>query len=89
MIHPSLAALDRTSSPAGVAFDADGNLLVAEWDTGRVSRIDPAGKRTTFAYGLSSPCSLTIGTDGPIYVALIPVMNIASRRRASPVCAAP
>jgi sugar lactone lactonase YvrE len=57
------------SSPVGMAFDAAGNLFVAEWGAGRVSRIDPAGNRTTFADGLSGPSGLTIGTDGTIYVA--------------------
>ncbi|RCS21793.1 hypothetical protein DUT91_21665 [Phyllobacterium salinisoli] len=57
------------SSPVGMAFDAAGNLFVAEWGAGRVSRIDPAGNRTTFADGLSGPSGLTIGPDGTIYVA--------------------
>ncbi|RAH95408.1 serine/threonine protein kinase [Acuticoccus sediminis] len=52
-----------------MAFDATGNLFVAEWGAGRVSRIDPAGKRTTFADGLSGPSGLTIGPNGTIYVA--------------------
>ncbi|YBV94556.1 NHL repeat-containing protein (plasmid) [Phyllobacteriaceae bacterium JZ32] len=57
------------SSPVGMAFDAAGNLFVAEWGAGRVSRIDPAGNRTIFADGLSGPSGLTVGTDGAIYVA--------------------
>lgn len=36
---------------------------------GRVSRIDPQGRRSTFAEGLSGPSGLTIGSDGTIYVA--------------------
>ena len=56
-------------SPVGMAFDATGNLFVAEWSAGRVSRIDPAGNRTTFADGLSGPSGLAIGPDGTIYVA--------------------
>lgn len=57
------------SSPVGMAFDAAGNLFVAEWGAGRVSRIDAAGNRTTFASGLSGPSGLAIATDGTIYVA--------------------
>ncbi|WP_439497697.1 NHL repeat-containing protein [Bosea sp. (in: a-proteobacteria)] len=57
------------SSPVGMAFDAAGNLFVAEWGAGRVSRIDPAGNRTIFADGLSGPSGLTIDPDGMIYVA--------------------
>ena len=30
-----------------MAFDAAGNLYVAEWGAGRVSRIDPTGHRST------------------------------------------
>lgn len=57
------------SSPVGMAFDAAGNLFVAEWGAGRVSRIDATGNRTTFADGISGPSGLTIGSDGTIYVA--------------------
>ncbi len=60
---------DGFSSPVGMAFDAAGNLYVAEWGAGRVSRIDPAGNRSTFADGLSGPSGLAIGPDGTIYVA--------------------
>ena len=60
---------DGFNSPVGMAFDAAGNLFVAEWGAGRITRIDPAGNRTTFADGLSGPSGLTIGPDGTIYVA--------------------
>jgi glucose/arabinose dehydrogenase len=57
------------SSPVGMAFDAAGNLYVAEWGARRISRIDPEGVRSTFADGLSGPSGLAIGADGAIYVA--------------------
>ncbi len=57
------------SSPVGMDFDSAGNLYVAEWSAGRVSRIDPQGNRSTFADELSGPSGLTIGPDGSIYVA--------------------
>lgn len=60
---------DGFSSPVGMAFDAAGNLYVAEWGAGRVSRIAPDGKRSTFADGLSGPSGLAIGPDGAVYVA--------------------
>lgn len=60
---------DGFSSPVGMAFDAAGNLYIAEWSAGRVSRITPDGKRSTFADGLSGPSGLAIGPDGAIYVA--------------------
>ncbi len=43
-----------------MAFDATGNLYVAEWGAGRVSRIDPRGRRSTFAEALSGPSGLAI-----------------------------
>ncbi|WP_374254155.1 NHL repeat-containing protein [Xanthobacter sp.] len=57
------------SSPVGMAFDKTGNLFVAEWSAGRVSRIEPDGKRTTFADDLSGPSGLAIDAEGNIYVA--------------------
>ncbi|WP_406736602.1 NHL repeat-containing protein [Thioclava sp. GXIMD4215] len=57
------------NSPVGMAFDSTGNLFIAEWSPGRVSRIDPAGNRSIFADGLSGPSGLAIGADGTIYVA--------------------
>ncbi len=56
-------------SPVGMAFDKSGNLYVAEWGAGRVSRIEPDGKRTTFAGDLSGPSGLAIDAEGNIYVA--------------------
>ncbi|MHC1551619.1 NHL repeat-containing protein [Phyllobacterium sp. K27] len=60
---------DGFSSPVGMAYDATGNLFVAEWGAGRISRIDPDGNRTTFADGISGPTGLAIGSDGTMYVA--------------------
>ncbi len=57
------------SSPVGMAFDRAGNLFVAEWGAGRISRITPDGARSTFADGLSGPSGLAIDTEGRIYVA--------------------
>ena len=52
------------SSPVGIAFDKSGNLFVAEWSAGRVSRIAPDGKRSAFAGHLSGPWGLAIDTEG-------------------------
>ena len=52
-----------------MAFDRGGNLFVAEWGAGRISRIAPDGARTTFADSLSGPSGLAIDADGSIYVA--------------------
>lgn len=60
---------DGFNSPVGMAFDTGGNLYVAEWGAGRVSRIAPDGTRSIFADGLSGPSGLAVGPDGAIYVA--------------------
>ncbi|MFC3058534.1 NHL repeat-containing protein [Paenirhodobacter populi] len=60
---------DGFRSPVGMGFDAAGNLYVAEWSAGIVSRVAPDGSRSTFADGLSGPSGLAVGPDGMIYVA--------------------
>ncbi len=66
--EPSLM-LSGLSSPVGMAFDKDGNLLVAEWSAGRVTRIAPDGGRTVLASGLSGPSGLAIDDEGHLFVA--------------------
>ncbi|WP_411703596.1 hypothetical protein [Edaphovirga cremea] len=67
--------LDRTpafeglSSPVGMAYDAGGNLYVANWSAGNVLRFTSKGERTVFASGLSSPSGLAVSPNGDIYVA--------------------
>ena len=60
---------DGVNSAVGMGFDARGNLFVAEWGAGRISRFAPDGARTTFAEGLSGPSGLAIAPDGTIFVA--------------------
>ncbi len=67
--------LDRTasheglSSPVGMAYDAGGNLYVANWSAGTVMRLTPKGERTVFARGLSGPSGLAVSAKGDVYVA--------------------
>ena len=67
--------LDRTashegfSSPVGMAYDAGGNLYVANWSAGTVMRFTPKGERTVFASGLSGPSGLAVSAKGDVYVA--------------------
>ncbi len=67
--------LDRTasheglSSPVGMAYDAGGNLYVANWSAGTVMRLTPRGERTVFASGLSGPSGLAVSAKGDVYVA--------------------
>lgn len=57
------------SSPVGMAYDASGNLYVANWSAGTVLRFAPNGRRSVFADGLSGPSGLAISPAGDIYVA--------------------
>lgn len=65
----------------GVQFDKAGNLYVLETSapstdpaapiipgTGRILRIDQAGKRSVVASGLTFPTAMTFGPDGNLYV---------------------
>ncbi len=56
------------AAPVGMAFDAAGNLYVAEWSAGRVSRVAPDGGRTVAAE-VPSPSGLAIAPDGAVHVA--------------------
>lgn len=72
---PVVWALDQTPawsglrSPVGMAFDAGGNLYVANWSSGEVLRCAPSGGCTTFASRLHGPSGLAISAQGDIYVA--------------------
>lgn len=57
------------SSPVGMAYDASGNLYVANWSAGTVLRFAANGRRSVFADGLSGPSGLAISPAGDIYVA--------------------
>lgn len=59
---------DGFAAPVGMAFDAAGNLYVAEWSAGRISRVAPDGGRTVFAE-VPSPSGLAIAPDGVVHVA--------------------
>lgn len=60
---------DGLSSPVGMAYDAGGNLYVANWSAGTIVRFTPDGKRSVFADGLRGPSGLAISPTGDIYVA--------------------
>lgn len=60
---------DGLSSPVGMAYDAGGNLYIANWSDGTVVRFAPDGRRSIFAQGLRGPSGLAISPAGDIYVA--------------------
>ena len=60
------------NGPDGLAFDAAGNLYVANDDAnfnGIVSKVTPAGVVSTFASGFNSPEGLAFDAAGNLYVA--------------------
>lgn len=60
---------DGLSSPVGMAYDASGNLYIANWSAGTVLRFASDGQRSVFAEGLRGPSGLAISPAGDIYVA--------------------
>jgi sugar lactone lactonase YvrE len=60
----SAASFDN---PVGVALDASGSLLVAEYDGGRIRKLSPEGTSTTLATGFLEPFGV-IATVNAIFV---------------------
>ena len=64
-----LTPATSVSGSHGIAFAADGAVLVSDTDGNRVVRVDPeSGAATTFAV-LGHPRGLATGPDGTVYVA--------------------
>ncbi|HEV8058761.1 MAG TPA: DUF4214 domain-containing protein, partial [Gemmataceae bacterium] len=56
-------------APSGLAFDANGNLYVADASTSTVSKVTPDGTVSTFASGFKKPFGLVFDAAGNLYVA--------------------
>ena len=57
------------SFPTGLAFDAAGNLFVANYSNGTVEKFSPTGADLgTFASGLDGPQGLAFDSAGNLYV---------------------
>src|SRR6185369_7915861 len=75
----------RLAYPTGLAFDASGNLYIADYGNGRIRKVSPAGTITTVAGGgavgvvgdngpatsayLDSPRSVAVDVNGNLYIA--------------------
>lgn len=57
------------SSPVGMAFDAAGRLLIANWGVGTVLAFAADGQASLIASGLDGPSGLAVSADGGLYVA--------------------
>ncbi len=62
-----IAVLDKHGAVAGVAMKGD-DAIVAEWATGKVVRITPSGRVTTFASGIKNPVAVAVSADGAVLV---------------------
>ena len=74
------ALVDSTGSQytAGTAFDANGDLFVADGTTGDISEFSPTGAPMgVFASGLSNPASLVFDQAGNLYVGQVRSYYIA------------
>src|SRR5260370_21892774 len=58
------------TDPRAIALDGDGNILVADYQDGRVQTFDPTGKFiSSFSLGAKQIIpALAVGRDGKIYV---------------------
>ena len=54
--------------PTDIAFDNAGNLLVANGTTGVISKVTPAGQKTTLASVSGEPAGLAVDGAGFVYV---------------------
>jgi len=59
---------EQFDRPAGLAFDHEGNLFVAEYMTGKIWYVTPEGAIKTFVAGLDYPESIAFGPDGDLFV---------------------
>ena len=60
--------IDGLKDPYDALLLKNGDLLVAEMKRGQVTRISPAGDRTTFASGFTNPVGLALDQGGGILV---------------------
>lgn len=66
----SAAVFAQLNEPRGLAFDAAGNLYIADTANNRIRRVDRTGLLTTIAEpAFSLPRGVTVAPDGAIYVA--------------------
>jgi sugar lactone lactonase YvrE len=63
-------AAAQFSNPTGLALDTSGDLIVADYDSGRVRRVTTAGVVTTIGAtpGFTDVFSVALGGDGTIYL---------------------
>ncbi len=63
----SVALAETAGRPAGLAFDAAGDLYVTDPQFGAVFKVNPWGQILAVAENLASPQGIAVGPDGHIY----------------------
>ncbi len=61
--------IEGLQAPVGLIYDQQGNLYVAEWGAGRVTKFTPQGERSTLTEAISAPSGLALDGAGTLYIA--------------------
>jgi serine/threonine-protein kinase len=59
----------QLAAPEGLAFDAEGNLYISEFEDTVVVKLDSSGALTTIATDISGPAGLAFNAEGHLFVA--------------------
>ncbi|OWK39899.1 IPT/TIG domain-containing protein [Fimbriiglobus ruber] len=72
------------TGPEGVAFDAAGNLYVADTFADTVDKVTPGGVVSTFASGITAPEALAFNAAGNLYVTGDGVLSVGAVYQVTP-----
>ena len=61
------ASAARLNRPRGIAFDASGNMFIAEGSGNRIRRVDAVTNIITTVASVTAPANLAFGSDGFLY----------------------
>ncbi|NQZ83754.1 MAG: hypothetical protein HRT52_22380 [Colwellia sp.] len=62
-------AVTDLAGPLGSAFDSDGNMYIANYNNGVITKVTPSGIVSTFAsFGLSAPSGIIINSQDEMFV---------------------
>ncbi len=63
------AASAKLNWPQGLAFNNEGELLIADGDNYVIRKVDETGIISTMVTGLNFPVDVTVGRDGELFIA--------------------
>ena len=58
-----------SEGPNAMAFDANGNMFISQFNSGDIREITPTGTQSIFASGLNRPCGLAFDGSGNLFAA--------------------